>query len=134
RLQPRRRSVPPRRGAVISSLATSRIYVRSIPARGPIRDCTRFESLTRSRKENRNSLSLQRRNSAPPACVDQSSISFVHCCQPIVKEWPSFTKRFGTILPIRKCFQRSRNGDYSLSHGSLSWTARGLYAGSSKGS
>ena len=85
-------------------------------------------------KENRNLLSLPRRSSAPPASVGQSSISSGHCCQPMAKEWPSFTRRFGKILPIRKCFQRWRNGGYSLSHGSLSWTARGLSARSSKGS
>ena len=46
------------------------------------RACIRYESLMRWRKESRNSLSLQRRSSALAACVGQSSISFIHCCQP----------------------------------------------------
>src|SRR5262249_35597631 len=72
-----------------------------------------------SRKESRNSLSLQPRSSVPPACVARSSISFGHCCQLMVSEWPSRIRKFGRILPTRKFFQRSRNGGYSLSRGSL---------------
>ena len=70
--QPRQRSVRPAprsHNLIASDVKNLR---QSIPARSPIPACIRFESLTRSRKENRNLLSSPRRSSAPAACVGRS--------------------------------------------------------------